>query len=225
MQNMLESWGEPPVTDEVSTSMGAEAADHEETSMLMSNTEAGDHGEAGFLASVPKVAHDTGRLALLPLAIFAATWLVLDTLYRRRVWKGASAEASAPLQAWHVVAVEGLVASTVLHTGLASMHFAKATYQGLFFSGASAAAAIIASAILARPSRPAYLAGAGISLALIVLGALFRLVPPPGADAVEEVNLVGLFTKATELIAATTCIVLWLRDHRSPQTKPKGRGK
>ena len=105
------------------------------------------------------------------------------------------------------------------------MHFVEATYQGLFFSGASAAAAIIASAILARPSRPAYLAGAGISLALIVLWALFRLVPPPGADAVEEVNLVGLFTKATELIAATTCIVLWLREHRSPQTKPKGRGK
>jgi predicted RecA/RadA family phage recombinase len=209
MQNMLESRGEAPVTDEVSMPM---------------SDEAGGHGEAGFFASLPTVARDTDRLAPLPLATFAAAWLVLDTLYRRRVLKGKAQGAPSRLQEGQVVAVGGLVASAVLYTGLAPSHFAEATYQGIFFLAASVAAAITAAAILAWPSRLAYITGAGISLGLIVLWALFRIVPAPGAEAVEEVDLVGLVTKATELVAATACIVLWLRTRRDGQIRTEGEG-
>jgi uncharacterized protein (DUF305 family) len=201
MQDMLQSRGLAPVEGEVA---------------MPASDEEGHHGQAGFLASVPKVAHDTGRLAPLPLAVFAAGWLVLETLRRRRVQKGKADPAPSPLQAWQAVAVGGLVASAVLHIGLAPSHFEEAISFGVFFSAASLAAAIIAAAILAWPSRPAYLAGVGISLALIVLWGLFRIVPPPGAEAVEEIDLVGLFTKATELVAATACTVLLLRARRVP---------
>jgi hypothetical protein len=50
----------------------------------------------------------------------------------------------------------------------------------------------------------------------IALWALFRIVPPPGAEAVEAVDMVGLFTKATELVAVAACTVLWLRARRTP---------
>jgi nitrogen fixation-related uncharacterized protein len=65
------------------------------------------------------------------------------------------------------------------------------------------------------PSRLVYLAGAAISLALIVLWAVFLLVPPPGAEAAEAVDLIGLITKATELVALIACTVLWSRSSRN----------
>jgi hypothetical protein len=94
------------------------------------------------------------------------------------------------------------------------MHFAEATVQGVFFSAAGVIAMILAATILAWPSRPAYLAGAGIALVLITLWATFLFVPPPGAEAAEGVDLVGLFTKTTELVAAAGCTVLWFRAPR-----------
>jgi hypothetical protein len=87
----------------------------------------------------------------------------------------------------------------------------------VFFSIAGVAAAIVAAGILIWPSRPVYLAGVGISLALLVLWAAFLLVPPPGSEAAEAVDLVGLFTKSTELVAATACAVLWFRSRRTHQ--------
>jgi hypothetical protein len=76
-------------------------------------------------------------------------------------------------------------------------------------------AAIVAAAILVWPSRFAYLAGAALSLALIALWTVFLLVSPPGAEAAEAIDSVGLFTKATELVAAIACTVLWFRTRRN----------
>jgi hypothetical protein len=98
------------------------------------------------------------------------------------------------------------------------VHFEEAFVQGVFFSIAGVAAATVAAGILAWPSRLVYLAGAGISLALLVLWGAFLLVPPPGSEAAEAVDLVGLFTKATELLAARACTVLWLRSRRTRVT-------
>ncbi len=109
------------------------------------------------------------------------------------------------------VAAGGLGASAALHVGLAPEHFEEATAYGVFFSAASVAAAIIAAAILAWPARPAYVAGVGLTLGLVVLWAVFRFVPPPGAETVEVVDLVGLVAKATELAAGIACAVLWFR--------------
>jgi len=82
--------------------------------------------------------------------------------------------------------------------------------------------AVLAAVVLVWPSRLAYLIGAAISLALIVLRAVFLLVPPPGAEAAEAVDPIGLITKATELSALIACTVLWSRSSRNCEPGPKG---
>ena len=170
----------------------------------------------GFAASVPAALADTARLAPLSLGVLAVTGGGLYAV-RRRAWAGAAdrlAETVATPPAWRAAAVVGLALSAALHLGLAPAHFQEAAVQGIFFGVAGVVAAVVGAAVLAWPSRPAYLAGAGISLALILLWAFFLLVSPPGSETPEAVDLVGLFTKATELITATACAVLWFRARR-----------
>jgi uncharacterized protein (DUF305 family) len=188
----------------------------------------------GFATSVPTTFRDTARLMLLPLAILAASWLVLDELHRRRVRAGL-AELLTPPFGWKIAAIGALTASAALHIGLAPSRFEDSiltgipffsvagvvvkasTIHGVFFCVAGVVAAIVAAAILAWPSRQSYLFGAWLSGTLIVLWAAFRFVPPPGAEAPEAVDLVGLLTKTTELVAAVSCTVLWFRPaRRSP---------
>jgi uncharacterized protein (DUF305 family) len=193
MQALLQSKGLSPVEDSASSLDPNEHVSHE-------------HDLAQAL-------WDTARLAPLPLAVLAAAWLVLDAIRRRRSSAGL-AEPVNPSLVWRVLAVGGLVASAILHIGLAPQHFQEATVQGIFFCATGVAAAVIAGAILAWPSRSAYVEGVLTALALIVLWAVFRLIPPPGAGVAEDVDLVGLLTKATELVAATACAVLWFRTRR-----------
>ena len=178
------------------------------------------HGEEGFVASVPAALWDTARLSPLSLGVFAVAGFGLYAARRRSTLSGSElTEPSILPSLWKAVAVGGLALSAALHIGLAPVHFEEAFVQGVFFSIAGVAAAIVAASILAWPSRMVYLAGAGISLALLVLWAAFLLVPPPGSEAAEAVELVGLFTKATELVAATACTVLWLRSRRTRQAE------
>lgn len=178
------------------------------------------HGE-GFVASVPTALWNTARLSPLSLGILAVSGFGLYAVRRRWAWAGLSGGGIAgPITlprawVWKTAAAGGLALSAALHIGLAPMHFREAIVQGIFFSVAGAIAAILAAAVLAWLSRLAYLSGAGISLALVGLWTVFLLVPPPGSEAAEAVDLVGLFTKATELLAATACIVLWLRARRA----------
>jgi len=161
---------------------------------------------------------DTVRLAPLSLGVLATIGLGLYAVRRRRTRAlpaGKRAEPVAPSSAWRGASIVGLSLSAALHLGLISAHFEVAVVQGIFFCAAGVISALVAAAILVWPSRPAYLAGAGISLALIVLWAVFLLVPPPGAEAAEAVDPVGLLTKATELVAAIACTALWARTSRS----------
>lgn len=166
------------------------------------------HGE-GFAALA-----DTARLAPLSLGVLATTGLGLYAVRRRRAWAvdtGERTEPVAPWSAWRAAAIVGLALSAALHVGLIPAHFEEAAVQGAFFCAAGAISAVVAATILVWPSRPAYLAGLGISLALIVLWAVFLLVPPPGAEAAEAVDPIGLITKATELVAVIACTALWAR--------------
>ena len=190
MQALLQRKGFPPEADEPSLDPGGHAADGH--------------------AHLDEALGDTARLGLLPLAVLAAAWLGLDALRRR----SGFAKPVAPPPIWSAVAVVGLAASAVLHAGLAPAHFEEAASHGVFFFAASATLAVAAAATLAWPSRPVYLAGAGLSLALILLWAVFRLVPPLGAASAEPVDLVGLLAKATELLALAACGVLWFRARR-----------
>jgi hypothetical protein len=176
--------------------------------------------DEGFFAAL----RDTVRLAPLSLGVLAATGLGLYAVRRRRAWAvtaGGLAEPVAPSSGWRAAAAVGLVLSAALHIGLTPAHFEEAAVQGIFFCVVGVAAAVVAAAILVWPSRPAYLAGAGISLALIVLWAVFLVVPPPGAEAAETVSLVGLITKATELVALIACTALWSGTSQSYQPVQK----
>ncbi len=167
---------------------------------------------------------DTARLAPLSLGVLGMTGLGLYTIRRRQTYAGAAgglAESIARPISWRVVAVVGLVLSAALHIGLTSAHFEAAAIQGVFFGVVGVVTAVVAAAILVWPSRLAYLAGAGIMLTLIVLWAIFLLVPPPGAEAAEAVDPIGLFTKATELVAAIACTALWSRTSRNKEPARK----
>jgi hypothetical protein len=200
MQALLERKGASPVEDS-GPSPGSEG-----------------HASHEHAHDLAKTLQDTARLAPLTLAILAAAWLIIDSIHRRRMRDGFT-EPITPLPVWRVAAAVGLAISSVLHIGLAPTHLQETTSQGIFFAAAGVALAVSAAAILAWPSRPVYLVGASITVALIVLWALFRFVPPPGAEAAEEVDLVGVFTKATELIAATACTVMWFRVRRTHRSK------
>jgi hypothetical protein len=178
---------------------------------------AGGHShDEGFFAALG----DTVRLAPLSLGVLAATGLGLYAVRRRRTWNvaaGGLAVPVAPSSGWRAAAAAGLILSAALHVGLTPAHFEEAAVQGIFFCVVGAAVAVIAAAILVWPSRLVYLAGAGISLALIVLWAVFLLVPPPGAEAAEAVTPVGVITKATELVALIACTALWSGTSQSNQ--------
>ena len=166
-----------------------------------------------FAAWVPAALWDTARLSPLSLGIFAVAGFGLYAARRR--WALATGSLTGPFvlpPVWKAAAVGGLALSAALHIGLAPAHFEEAPVQGVFFSTAGVSAAVVAAAILAWPSRLVYLAGVAISLALVVLWVIFQLVPPPGSETAEAIDVVGLFTKATELVAATACAVLWFRS-------------
>ena len=167
---------------------------------------------------------DTARLAPLSLGVLGMTGLGLYTIRRRQTYAGAAGGLTESIVrpiSWRVVAVVGLVLSAALHIGLTSAHFEAAAIQGVFFGVVGVVTAVVAAAILVWPSRLAYLAGAGIMLALIVLWAIFLLVPPPGAEAAEAVDPIGLFTKAMELVAAIACAALWSRTSRNNEPARK----
>jgi uncharacterized protein (DUF305 family) len=205
MQEMLAQRGLPPVPDLTTADEGMAGMDE----MLTETEVHGGHVE-GFTAGFGDVLRRAVAYLPLSIALFALGWLVIDALN-----DGAEVDAvtgTPPPAQW--IAVAALLATAALHAGLAPEHFDERTSYGLFFAGSTVAAAVIAAAIVAWPARAAYLAGAAISLLLIALWALFRLVPPPGANETEAVDLIGLLTKALELAAFFACMLLWRQNTR-----------
>ncbi len=206
---------------------GTETARFNEKAFLVQEGKAKGGGAKNKGAKADGHAHDgefaalgdTARLTPLSLGVLAMAGIGLYAVRRRRAPTGVTGGLAGPVAlppAWRAAAVVGLALSAALHIGLAPAHFEEATVQGVFFSTAGVIAAVVAAAILVWPSRPAYLVGAGISLALILLWTVFLLVPPPGSEMAEAVDLVGIFAKATELVAATACTVLWFRARHTP---------
>lgn len=207
MQDILarKGWAPEPVL------AGAPAADHSGHGAMtasMNSAEAGAAHAEGFTASVPDTVQGIIRFGPPLVLIFAMVALMLDLIRERR--RGAGFNRLTPvMQRWQTVAVGGLLASAILHAGLTPDHLREGAGFGLAFAAAALALAVVAAAILVAPSRPAYLGGAALAAGLIAIWVLFRIVPPPGADAAEGIDLVGLVTKAAEVAAFAGCIVLW----------------
>lgn len=200
MQKLLRQRGAPPVTGEINFRGHGPTSGHE---------------EEGFASSVSPTLLATGLAGPLVVATFALGWLVFDGAKRRH--GGLVRERTQP-PTWTYLAVGGLMASALLHAGLVPAHFDERAAYGWFFVVATALASLSAALIVAWPSRPAYLAGATLSLVLILLYLVFRVVPPPGSGEPEGFDLIGLVTKAAELVAAAACLKLWsfARSERAP---------
>lgn len=152
------------------------------------------------------------RLLPLPVAAAAAAWLGVDTVRRRRADRLAGAPTGPFVSPWGVLAIGGLAIAAALYFGLAPARFAAAPAYGVFSVVAGATLAIVAGALLAWPTRPAFLAGLLLLLALIVVWGGLRIGLLSGAGAVADGGRGGLVTTVVQLIAALGCSVAWWRS-------------
>lgn len=201
----------PMAAGEHGMSMGAGGSEAGEPGVAM----AGGEEDEGFAGGVAAAARDTARLAALPLILFAAAWLAVRARLGRGTGGPRRAWLDAPPRSWQVAAVAGLLASALLHVGLIPEHFQESAAYGAFLAVAGGALAVAAAAILAAPSRPSYLLGFVLAAGMVALYAAFRVVPPPGAEMPERVDLVGLVTKAAEVVAAVGSMLLSIRARPS----------
>lgn len=178
----------------------------------------GGHG-GGFAGSLAPALRAAVRFAPLIAALFAGAWLGIDAWRRRRIWSGRLDGVDVPRRSLLLLAVAALLGSGLLHAGLAPEHFRSATAYGVFFSASSGGLAILAASVLAWPGRATYAAAGLALLGLIALFFLFRIVAPPGSSGPEELDLVGLLTKAVEAAGVAGCWVLW-RGARRPTAEP-----
>ena len=150
-------------------------------------------------------------LRALPLGAgaFAVAWLGLDTARRRRIWAGlARPEAGvAPEFRWAVAL--GLAGAGLVHMALAPDHFAEGRLYGVFFVASALAQLAAAAAVVAWPAPQVFVGAAVLSVMLVVVYFAFRLVPAPGADGVETLEAVGLFTQSLQLATAGACAAAW----------------
>lgn len=212
MQTLLQRMGQQRAASGATTPGQGASAHHEATDSPAQASGADTesrHGEAGFASSFWADVRQAVRLAPLTLAVFAATWVLLEAL--RRPGERGVQLLGGVAGMWQGLAAGGLLISAVLHAGLTPDHFDEGTAYGLFFAGATVVLAVLAAAALVRPARPVYVAGAAVAAVLVVLYTLFRVVPPPGAEEAESIDLTGLVTKGTEVAAIVGCLLLWLR--------------
>lgn len=88
-----------------------------------------------------------------------------------------------------------------IHVLLTPEHFREGLHFGLFFLGASAFQVWLAWALVFRPGPVVYRAGLWGSTALVATWMGTRVIAPPGADAPEEVDLLGVLATGLEIAA------------------------
>jgi hypothetical protein len=124
-------------------------------------------------------------------------------------------DARTHARALTLVVAAGLAVSAIIHGALIGEHLEEAWQFGAFFIASTAALAVLAVAVVAAPTRGVFVASLVVSLLMIATWALFRIVPPPFGEGVEEVDAIGLWCKAAEVVAAAGCVALL----RAPRTR------
>lgn len=92
-----------------------------------------------------------------------------------------------------------VAAAASVHLALTPEHFEEGIQFGLFFLAASAFQLWLAWALVRRPGPFVYRAGLWGSAALVATWMATRLIPPPGAEAPEPVDLWGVLATALEI--------------------------
>lgn len=116
------------------------------------------------------------------------------------------------------VAIAAGVASLVagfLHSGLIGPHFDEAPISGAFFLVVAAAQAGLGVALLASPNRELLRTSAGVSGAVTVIYAIFRLISPPGLVGPATVDLTGVVIVALQLVVVAAWVLDGTTDSRS----------
>ena len=115
-----------------------------------------------------------------------------------------------------IVAGVASLAAGFLHLGLIGPHYDEAPISGTFFVAVAVAQATIGVALLASPSRELLQIGAGVSGAVTVVFALFRLIPPPGLIGPASVDLTGVVTVGLQIVVVFAWVLVRTTEPRSP---------
>ncbi len=101
----------------------------------------------------------------------------------------------------HTLAAAVVGLAGLIHVLLAPEHFAEQVLYGVVFTALALFQLALAVALLTRPGPVVYRAGIWGSALIALVYVATRLVPPPGAAAPEEVELLGILTTGLELAA------------------------
>lgn len=194
LQSLLAARGLPPAV----TGPGSD--------MAMAPT--GGHGAAGSSGAASVSVGDALLLSVVALGLVAAFWLLIDTVARQ------AGVRPVRLQRIALVLVASAVAGAVLHLVLTPQHAAENGMYGTFFLVSTLALGIGAAAVLAGLLAPGAVMVAVTSAVLAVTYLLFRVVPPPGSAAVEDVDAWGVLAVTLEVIAVACAAVLLRRSRR-----------
>ena len=165
-----------------------------------------DHHVGGL---TPKV---VARWTLVALGAVAFFWLLVDSVVRR------AGAVQRPLDVLAGTGIAGAIVSSAVHLVLTPAHAEESQAFGLFFVLSALALAFGASVVLAgRPIQGSVLVG-GMSLLLVVTYVLFRIVPAPGADAPEGVDVWGVIAVSAELVALAVSAALLRRREPAGQS-------
>jgi hypothetical protein len=116
------------------------------------------------------------------------------------------------------------VASAAIHFSVIGEHFQEVWYFGVFFMVVAWAQLAWGVAIILRPSRRLFLAGAALQSALVVIYVWSRTTGLPiGADPwqPESVAFADLLSTVLEVVAAAGALVLVLRPHGLDRRLPR----
>jgi len=113
-----------------------------------------------------------------------------------------------------LVVSAGLAVSAALHGVLIGPHMHEAWQFGAFFIASTAALGLLAAAVAVAPTRMVLISALVLAVTMIATWALFRIVPPPFGEGVEEIDALGLWCKGAEVLVVAGCLSL-LRRRRS----------
>jgi len=124
-----------------------------------------------------------------------------------------------PDYGWLQAAALGLVVAAFAHLAVMPDHLHESWMYGTFFLCIAIAQTVLASLILARPTRNTLAAGVAGSFAVVALWAASRFIGVPiGPDngGTETIGVLDVLATIAELLTAVSCSILLWRGRARP---------